>query len=40
MSMPIVFMRKAELEKEVNDLFPKAGKILKILAAQEAAEKK
>jgi tripartite-type tricarboxylate transporter receptor subunit TctC len=40
MSMPIVFMRKAEIEKEVQELFPKAGKILKILMSEETKEKK
>ncbi len=40
MSMPIVFMRKAALEKEVQESFPKVGKILKILMAEEVKEKK
>lgn len=40
MSMPVVYMNRAELEKEVGDMLPKAGKILKILIEEEAKEKK
>jgi tripartite-type tricarboxylate transporter receptor subunit TctC len=40
MAMPVVYMNKSELEKEVKEMFPKAGKILKILMEQEAKEKK
>jgi tripartite-type tricarboxylate transporter receptor subunit TctC len=40
MSMPVVYMNRAELEKEVKEMFPKAGKILKILMAEEAKENK
>ena len=39
MSMPVVFMDKAELEKEVAVMFPKAGEILKVLMEKEAKEK-
>ena len=40
MSMPVVYMNGNELEKEVKDMFPRTGRILKILMAEEAKEKK
>jgi tripartite-type tricarboxylate transporter receptor subunit TctC len=40
MSMPVVYMKKPEFEKEVKEMFPKAGKILKALTELEAKEKK
>jgi len=40
MAMPVVYMNRAELEKEVKEMFPSVGKLLKILMAEEAKEKK
>jgi tripartite-type tricarboxylate transporter receptor subunit TctC len=40
MNMPIVFMNKAEVEKQVREMSPRVGKIIKTLMAEEAKEKK
>jgi len=40
MYMPIVYMDRAKMEKEVNEMFPKMGEIVKILRAEEAKVKK
>jgi tripartite-type tricarboxylate transporter receptor subunit TctC len=39
MSMPVVYMNRKDMEKEVNEMYPIAGKILKILMEKEAKEK-
>ena len=40
MNMPIVFMNKAEVEKQVRETSPRVGKIIHALMAEEAKEKK
>jgi len=37
---PIVYMNRAQMNKYVEETFPKAGEIIKILKAEEAKEKK
>ena len=37
---PIVYMNRAEFNKDVNEAFPKYGQMLKTLRAEEAKVKK
>jgi tripartite-type tricarboxylate transporter receptor subunit TctC len=40
MNMPIVFMNKADVEKQVREISPRVGKIIKTLMAEETKERK
>ncbi len=40
MYMPIVYLNRTEVTKEVKEVFPKIGEMFKILRAEEAKEKK
>jgi tripartite-type tricarboxylate transporter receptor subunit TctC len=40
MYTPIVYMNRAQMNKYVEEIFPKAGEIMKALKAEEAREKK
>jgi tripartite-type tricarboxylate transporter receptor subunit TctC len=40
MNMPVVYMDRRELEKEVREMYPKAGRTLEMLRKEESQEKK
>ena len=40
MQTPIVYMDRKRFNKEVMEVFPKVGEIIKVLKAEEAKEKK
>jgi tripartite-type tricarboxylate transporter receptor subunit TctC len=40
MSLPVVYMNRRQLDKEIREMFPKAGRAVQTLMAEEAKEKK
>jgi tripartite-type tricarboxylate transporter receptor subunit TctC len=40
MSLPVVYMNRQQLDKEMRESFPKTGQAVKALMAEEAKEKK